>query len=76
MAYVTITLQYLGDEYVVEIDDSLTPQEFLEICKEKLALEGNFYLVPVDSFGLTNGSKWELVKRTAETKLKRFEKKK
>ena len=76
MAYVTITLQYLGDEYIVEIDDSLTPDELLEICKENLGIEGSFYLVPINSFGLTNGSRWEITQATPKTKLKRFEKKK
>ncbi|MGE0087482.1 MAG: hypothetical protein AB7S75_23995 [Desulfococcaceae bacterium] len=69
MAFVTITLQYLGDEYIVEIDDSLTPDELLEICKENLEIEGTFYLVPISSFGLTNGSRWEITQATPKTKV-------
>lgn len=75
MAYVTITLRYRGDEYLVEVDDSLTPKEFLNICQENLALQGDFSLVPTDSFGLTNGSTWELTEVSPKNKVKRFDKK-
>lgn len=73
--YVTITLRYHGDEYLVEIDDSLKPQELLNICKEYLNINGEFSLVVTSSFGLTNGSIWELTEVSPKNKVKRFDKK-
>lgn len=75
MAYVTITLRYHGDEYLVEVDDSLTPKEFLNICKEELTLNAEFSLVAISSFTLTNGSIWELIEVSPKNKVKKFEKK-
>lgn len=60
MGYAKIKLKFKNKSYSVEVDETSTPQELSRLFAEKLELKGDYYLVPVNSFGLIDGSIWEL----------------
>ena len=62
MAYVEITLKHEGDEYIVEVDNTSSPEKLCGRLVKELDLSGNYRLSPVTSLNFDEGSTWELFK--------------